>query len=132
MPRPSKFNFTPVINQAHCSKISKAFITINDKSSIIFNRACIEQYGLANKYIRFYTDADKKVLGWQIVTTVNDFKEIKNKKYRQIKTNTWHTSTLSIRSIIQYMGVEGKSFYKLKIQEYLDTIYNKIYYVTLK
>ena len=132
MPRPPKFNFTPVVNQTHCAKTNKAFVTICKTGNIIFNRACIEQYGLANKYIRFYTDADKKVLGWQIITTVNDFKEIKDKKYRQIKTNAWHTSTLSILSILQQIGIVDKAFYKLDIYEYLDTIYNKIYYVTLK
>jgi len=132
MPRPSKFNFTPVMNQAHCAKTNKAFVTISNKGNIIFNRACIEQYNLANKYIRFYTDVEKKVLGWQIVTTVHDFKEIKDKKYRQIKQTTWHTSTLSIKNILQQVGIEGKAFYKLKINEYVDTIYNKIYYVTLK
>lgn len=133
MPRQQKFNFVPITKHSRLSRGSQSFVSINNKGSINFNRACIEQYNLADRYIQFFVDVEKKVLGWQILDKpIYVFKDIKNKKYRLIKPSLWHTATLSIRNIMQEMDLYGKTFNKLKINKYVDTIYNTIYYVTLQ
>ena len=132
MPRPQKFNFIPVTKHSRLSRGCQSFVSINNKGSIIFNRACIEQYNLKDKHIQFFIDVEKKILGWQIINGVYELKGIRNKKYRLIKPSHWHTATLSIRSIVQEMDLYGTVFSKLKINKYVDTIYNIIYYVTLK
>lgn len=132
MPRPQKFNFTPVTRRSQLSRGSQSFVSINNKGSIIFNRACIEQYSLADRHIQFFVDIEKKTIGWRIIETIHDFKDVKNKKYRLIRPSAWHTATLSIRFIMKEMGLHGTAFHKLKIDKYIDTIYNTIYYITLK
>ena len=132
MTKQTKINFMPVVYARPHKHDNKAFVTINDKGSMIFNKTCIEQYNLANKYICFYTDIAKKIIGWQVVNNAQEFKELANKKYRLIKPTRWHTASLSIRHMLQELNIDRKAFYKLKINEYTDLIYNKIYYVTLK
>ena len=131
MSQQTKYNFVPVTYSRPHAHDGKAFVSINNKGSIIFNRQCIEQYNLANKYIRMYTDIPKNAIGWQVIKTMHNFKDIKNKKYRLLKPTTLNVAKISISHMLQDLNVTGKSFYKLKIHEYTDVLYNKIYYIIL-
>lgn len=125
-----KYNFTPA--NTYRRKHSSTFVTITHTGTIIFNRACVEKYDLANRRIRFYTDISKNALGWQIINTLNDFTDLKDKKYRTLKLSRYHTATLSIRNILREFNIQQLTLRKLKIFEYVDSLYNKIYYIILK
>lgn len=132
MSQTQKYDFVPISYARPRKHNGKAFVSINNKGSIVFNKQCLAQYNLANKYIRFYIDISRNAIGWQVINIMQDFKDIKTKKYRLLKPSSLNIAKLSISHMLQELNVSGKTFCKLKIHEYTDVLYNKIYYIILQ
>lgn len=95
-------------------------ITLSRKyNSLSFSRAAILEMGMDNKFVRFYFEPIKKIIGWQIKpgVTQQDMKQWKIVK--QKPNGGWQTNVKKL--LDQFEGRLTKEVYKgLTVQKYRE------------
>lgn len=105
--------------------------------NIRFPNRTLIKLGMEAKFVSFYYEATKKIIGWVICDNLSE-KQLALKKYRLVKPNAKsHQWTTSVAGIIEaFNGRLTKDTYKCEVNKYVEqegviekgTIY---YYVQL-
>lgn len=116
--RPAKYNFIPEHQLGNTDESSTGIeVTITKQSCIYFGTFLINLYELNGKYVRIFADIPNKSISWREVKGGN-LDSIKN--IRKISVNTQGTAVLSIKKILEKMGIDVK---KLPIKRIPVTTY---------
>lgn len=88
---------------------------------ICFSARAIEEMNMNNKFIKFYHESTKKIIGWQLTDRLDEI-ALKSKKYRLVNQNkTTGEYKASISGILkQFMNVEPIR-YKCEVKKYRET-----------
>lgn len=142
-PQP-KFNFVPerqlVVGTANSEayRVSLYAYEKMDKQGrpffvniLLWPKEVVDIYDLKDKYVRFYGDREKKVIGWSIVEKAEDFAEMKDLKI--MRASSQGVVKLAIKRLLDSLGVEIKEHRKnLQVKTYESPLNShKIYYVKL-
>lgn len=107
--------------------------TINRKFGYLsFGGKAIEEMGMNGKFIKFYFEPTKKVIGWQLRTEIKQ-EEMKNwKLVKQLPNKTWKVTITKL--LAQFNGRLTKGSYThLPVQKYreinpLSEYRNEVFY----
>lgn len=116
-----KLNLIPLHQLgANVPKANGAYATFSPKTGhLLFSREYIIQKGLANRFLRFYADQEKKVLAWSPIVD----KELTGwKKPKQIRNYTGsYVCTIPAETLRTFLGLtQTETFKKMPIQTYKD------------
>lgn len=90
-------------------------------ASIRFGPRTIAILAMEGKFISFYYEATKKIVGWTLHTALDEA-QIKSAKYRLVKVNPATNSyTTTIQGILnQIKGLTKESYKNLEIKKYVE------------
>lgn len=104
-------------------------VSIKVSGAMHFNSAAIEEYGLNNRYVRFYADPDKKALAWHIFDGANNLEDL---NLKHLKKNNAGTMVVGVGRILKKIGVNIKETIKdLLIQKYEDLMERKAFFYVI-
>lgn len=142
MPAP-KFNFIPErqiteLEEKHNGywliTFAKAEATIKgrtyNKYTLYFPQDMVHALELEGKYLRFFVDKEKKLIGWRIVTEEGDLSSIRD--LRVCKVNKGGGALFSVKEIVDYIGYKyDNGSAKLRVENATSTYTGDVSYVTL-
>jgi len=106
MSRPAKYNFIPEHQLGDGPGTDTGFrVTIQKTSTIYFSPFTLKVYDFDKKYIRMFADIPNKSISFHLVTGGN-LDSIKN--IRRINSSTNGSALLSIKKILEKMGVTSE------------------------
>lgn len=130
MPTP-KFSFVPERQIGEDEKVGYN-VNIYGNGAIIFNGQVVDVYELNNKYIKVFSDLEKKAIGWTIIKNDTNLEELNNA--RVLKKTKNGNIILSVTKILKKLGWEkGMKFTNLPVKLYkspLET--DDIWYIQLE
>lgn len=137
--RQPAFTFEPFKKVAAERKLErKRGFTVNLKHGIItFPKSYIVDNGLDGKYLKWFIDVEKKALGWKILATESDLKELEDYiRIKSIPSNGIYQ--MSIKRVLNtfHFADTNVTFKDLEVQKYLSksNFYNDgvLHYVQLE
>lgn len=132
--RPPTFNFVPQRQLKVADNTPVTYrVSITSNYCLYFGKDVVDQEGIGGKYISFFADQEKKVLGWKIIEGDTTFLELNDAK--EMKMNVNGAIIISIKKLLSLAGIKNDvpiknipvSVYK---SAYLGD--NKVYYIDLK
>ena len=94
-------------------------LTIKD-SSISFCQRTLIKLQLDGKFIKFFYEPVKKIIGWTIHNTLSDG-ELATKKYRLVKCSSVGSYNTTIMGILRMFSSNfSKNSYKLEVKKYVE------------
>lgn len=125
---PIKYNFIPEHQLKEKRETFSYTVSIFAGGALSFPNEVVRIYELDGKYVTFYVDKEKKLLGWSIVEGNVELESLK--KVRQLRKTVNGNVVISVRKLLKELGVDSKSYLSLTVNTYTSTLHaSPIYYV---
>lgn len=117
-----KIHFVPFeIKKGRSVDTSPAPTVTLVKGALRFNKNFITEIGLNGKFVKFFYDPIKKVVGWQVKTEVN--LAVVGKTWKMVNANaTLGSWTVNIGKMLDLLDSKAsqKAYYKLPVMKYVE------------
>jgi hypothetical protein len=99
---------------------------------LLFRKDDIKIYDLANKYVRFFADVEKKAIGWSVCEGKTALENLNDA--RVVNPNKVGCALFGITKLLKHLGFEkGVVFKDLEVKLYKSPlIENDVWYVKLE
>ena len=128
--RPPEFNFVPA-NTARTIIIDQPVATITKQGFVCFSKHYVQTTGLEGKFVKFFTDINKRALGWIIRPTLDDLNLLRRREWRTVKKQGSGSFLLQVRSALLPFEILGTKCAGLEVKQYKDRIYGKVHYIQI-
>lgn len=95
-------------------------VTLN-KGALRFNKILIKELNLNGKFVKFFYDPIKNIIGWQIKTEVN--LQVVGKTWKMVKQNpTIGSWTVNIGKMLELIDKKApeRVYYQLPVKKYVE------------
>lgn len=114
--------FTPRKGRVHDTKKPPTVTLFSETGRMQFNRYAVEQMQMKGKFVRFFYEPVKKVIGWKVVSEINQNEMKLWKVCRVHKNGVWQVSIRQMLNLFQ-LGRRGLApvYRNMVVKKYRET-----------